>query len=287
MLVTPKPRCVRRIAASAPERSIQLAPDGRSLLTMSPDGDAWLWNLQNSGPYVPLTSGGARQAAYSSDGRRIIVLTQDDYAGLYDAATGALLCQPTAGDELAPVKISIFSGDSRRWLTVGAGDGARATLRTADDGAAIQLLQIETTVETAIEYAAFTPDSSRLVTVHPGDELSNGLNYVRLWDADSGSLLPGLPWLVDVNRLLISPDSRRLAAVAGDGRVVVRELGQATKPLEIVLAAPVEAVVFSPNGTRLATITADGHAHLWSLRTGRLIAALDQPAGAAGVALQP
>ena len=283
VLVTPKPRCVRRIAAAAPGRSIELAPDGRSLLTLSPDGDAWLWNLENSGPYVPLTSGGVRQAAYSSDGRRIAVLTQDDYAGLYDAATGDLLCQPTAGDELAPVKISMFSGDGRRWLTVGADEGALAVLRAADDGAAIQVLPIGTPIEQAV----FTPDSSRLVTLQRGDELSNGLNYVRLWDAKNGSLLSGEPWKVNADRLFVSPDSRWLAAVAGDGRTAIRELGQETKPREIVLAAPVEILVFSPNGTRLATITADGRARLWSLRTGRLIAALDPPGGVAGVRFSP
>lgn len=288
VLVTPRPRSSRSAAALADGEMLRLAPEGRSLVTSSPGGGVWLWDLESAAPPKQLSKYQSRSVAYSADGARIVLSTDDGSTCLYNAATGDVLCRLAQGDPAAPAGLSLLSSDGRRWLTAGYGNDTRALLRAGDDGDTLELLQ----PNTPIVLAAFTPDSTRIITTHagapePGEPQPPTRPFLTIWDAENGSELAQLVCVSPVTRLIVSADSSLLASVGADHEVSVWDIAHCRELLTVALDAPVAAAIFSPNGKRLVTITDGGRARLWSVRTGSLVAALDQLEGIVDAVFSP
>jgi WD40 repeat protein len=79
----------------------------------------------------------------------------------------------------------------------------------------------------------------------------------------------------DAGTAAVSPDQARLAIyLAGHGRFDIEVYDTATGRRRAVCAGhtdTVSALVFSPDGTRLASASEDGTAHLWDAATGALL----------------
>jgi WD40 repeat protein len=101
------------------------SPDGRSIITVSSDHTARIWNSETGEPVgIPLVhEGRVHEAAFSRDGRRLMTASDDGAARIWNAATGELLVPPLEHRET--VNTAIFSLDGRRVVTASNDDTAR------------------------------------------------------------------------------------------------------------------------------------------------------------------
>src|SRR5271165_2614964 len=119
------------------------------------------------------------------------------------------------------------------------------------------------------EFAAFSPDGSRVV--------SASSNWTaRVWDAATGNAIAVLSGHEDaVNSAAFSPDGSRIVTASTDKTARVWEA--ATGTAVAVLSghqATVKSAVFSPDGSRIVTASSDKTARLWESATGKASATL-------------
>jgi WD40 repeat protein len=112
--------------------------------------------------------------------------------------------------------------------------------------------------EGGVLYAAFSPDTSTLVTV--GND-----RVGRVWDTTTGALLTTLSGHSDaIVHAAYSPDGRRIATASNDGSA---RLWDATSGAQLQQFADHEGavrhVVFNHAGTHIMTTSNDGTARIW------------------------
>ncbi|HKB04627.1 MAG TPA: hypothetical protein VKD90_20555, partial [Gemmataceae bacterium] len=132
----------------------------------------------------------------------------------------------------------------------------------------------------------FSPDGRVVVGQRAADRI------IWFWDPATGERLgsyvnphPGTSWQPE---LAFSPDSTRLA-LTSDRVVQIVDVSKRTG-LEVLRGheEAVTVLVFSPDGTRLLTGSADKTAAMWDVAAGRLLAVYRGHAGAAtAVAFSP
>jgi WD40 repeat protein len=126
-----------------------------------------------------------------------------------------------------------------------------------------------------VQDVRFSPDGRRLLTTtvtRMGQKQTSGT--ARLWDTTTGRERLVLH---DVTSADLSPDGYCLAGVsAGKARLWDARTGGEVLVLE-GHTAPVHFVCFNPEGSRLATASADRTARLWDARTGRQLLVLPHP----------
>jgi WD40 repeat protein len=103
---------------------------------------------------------------------------------------------------------------------------------------------------------------------------------VNVWEADTGRLLHSLPVAEKaISVLAFRPDGKVLAAAFGR-RVRVLTIATGIEATAIATGGEVAALVFSPDGARIATATSEGGVALWDAVTGKAIHRLERhPAG--------
>ncbi len=275
----------RAIELTAPSRDLSrilaAAPPSRRLVSAAEDGATWLWNLDTNVRPAPLPPR-AEDAAFTRDGRRVLILTQEAQAGLaeatlWDARDGKRINLVGRGPLPGP---SARFSPAGRWLVTRKDDAAQ--LRETDDGVSVLSLP----GIRSWEQVAFGPDDASLA-VASGDA-------VELWDLAGAGKTQTLPFGGQATRVTFSANGSRLAAAASDGRVVVWPMrrAKADRAAEIALdlggGGPAPSLLLSADGNRLVTWGADptgtqsgGSAALWSARTGARLAdlALGSPVG--------
>jgi len=114
-----------------------------------------------------------------------------------------------------------------------------------------------------VEFAAYSPDGTRIVTA--GTD-----NTARIWDARTGAQLAVLSGHLNYVRTAVySPDGSQILTAAMDKslRVWDAHTGAALSTFSGRGAMPISAV-FSPDGTRLLIASLDSTARVWDARTG-------------------
>ena len=142
-------------------------------------------------------------AAFSPDGKRIVIASLAATARIWDAATGKPIGEPLRGHEDAVISAA-FSPDGRRIVT--ASQDKTARLWDAATGRPVgESLKGH---EGAVISAAFRPDGGRIVTASED-------KTARVWDAASGQPI-GEPLKHEdaVNRAAFSPDGRRIVTAS-------------------------------------------------------------------------
>lgn len=186
--------------------------------------------------------------AFSPDGKRIAagmyfsgrggIDTEEYWLRIWDAETGNL--EHALKGHTGSVDCIAFSPDGRR-IASGSWDN---TVKVWDVALGKEILTFNEHRD-MVTCVAFTPDGKRIA--------SGCLDKsIKIWDASSGAVsltLRGQP----VDTLAFSPDGKRIAASAGFGDVTIKVWDVASGEQVLTLPDCAASVVFSPDGTRIAS----------------------------------
>ena len=184
-----------------------------------------VWRVETGEKAFDLTKH-AGSAVFSPDGKTILTVSQDTTARIWDAETGKELQRLyDHGNGLWYASEKSFSPDGKKVVTTNYGEGGirfwdtvRERETMTDPGHTCRVWDVETGKELqqlvghsrAVEYAHFLPDGKHIVT--------GGADHtVRLWDAESGKMLHGLRQERKMNSFpaVCSPDGKKLASLDG------------------------------------------------------------------------
>ena len=260
-------------------KSIAFSPDG-SILMANEDWEdtVILWDAQ-TGNHLHTFEGhtdDVRSVSFSPDGSILASASYDTTVRLWDTQTGELL--HTLEGHSNRVFGVAFSPDGLTLTSWGL-DGV--TLWDVDTGEAKAVLEHTGWVVSV----AFSPDGLTLAIVDDDD-------VVTLWDVGTGELKTTI-WLNDYATLFISvafsPDGGMLAvglvlAAISDFSGVLMvfdvETGEekanfAVRDEWLLYANGIDGLVFSPDGSILASANSDGTVILWDAQTGDLLHKLE------------
>jgi WD40 repeat protein/serine/threonine protein kinase len=254
----------------------EFSGDGNRVFSQDHNGHAWIWDASTGQGIWRLDTNnpatwGFAVVAPSPDGRRLVTARGSAGTQIWDTAT-----RKPVGERIttAAWHSTVFSRDSRRWLTVtdpGGGRGQEVRMYDADSG---RPLSPPIPQDLPVSQASFSPDGSRVLTAgwqadSPGE--------ARVWDAATGRpASPRLPFEGALIGASFSPDGRRVLVVSRDGKARLWDLatGRGARPT-LEPGTRVGHPALSPDGrlTVRANAAYDG-AQLWETATGRRVGPL-------------
>jgi WD40 repeat protein len=248
---------------------VVVSPDGTRLATLWPEGG---WGRPavydaTTGKSVAVCNGRRDDTAitFSPDGQRLASAGEDQTAGLWDPATGALLA--TCQGHLSKVQSVAFRPDGARLVTTSA-DG---TVRQWDAASGREVEPPYDRHSSEVAAAVYSPDGQWVASA--GTDRT-----IRVWQATGRqdvAVLHGHKGTV--TRLAFAPDGRRLASVsisgglkwAADDTVRVWDVDpRATVPVLRGHKSYVYPVAYSPDGRWIASGGWDSTVRLWDAATG-------------------
>ena len=264
ILTRHSPRCVGSGAASdeaspSADRSrschtiaaLAWGPRGE-LLAVASGRHVTLWDAETASPLAVLNGHTSRVTAlaFSPDGTHLATSGTDKTIRLWAISSGT--CQTILVGHADGVNAVAFSPDGTRLATASQDKTARIwDIATATPMA---IFRRHTHWVTAV---AFSPDGNRIATAS-----SDGT--ACLWD-----MVNGAPLLLErhsgaVLGVAFAPDSARLATVGNDGAIYLWNTSTGTYLGEVLERSkkPLTAVVFTPQGTRIAITSTHGRARL-------------------------
>lgn len=239
---------------------IEFSPDGTKVVTASDDHTARLWDVASGRPIgEPMRHRNrVRTAIFSPDGVRVVTASDDNTTRVWDAESARPLSDPMAHKSEVP--LLAFSPDGRSVVSGVSSTTAREISQWQTIGQRAQPLPL-LTGRRAVD-GAFSRDGERIAV---GAEDGT----VRVWHRGDGFKSPVvLAHSNLVSHVVISPDSRRVAAAEGDALV----LWELEPPRRIRVRAghdgEINSVAFSADGRHVATASSDGTAVVWDAATG-------------------
>jgi WD40 repeat protein len=202
-------------------------------------------------------------AAFSPDGGRIVLVTDQPAVWVWDIGTGAAPVR--LGGYAVPVTTAQFSPDGKHILTASNDQ----TARIWDAATGKELVTMQGT-EYIMNSAAFSPD---------GKEVATGSgNNVQVWDSSTGKLLQQLSGHSDVvNSVAFSPDGKRVVTASDDK--TARIWDAATGKTLVTVSGHtlgVNQAEFSPDGNLVATTSRDAEVRIWDAATGKTLARIPE-----------
>jgi len=260
--------------------SAHFSPDGKTLAATGTNGQVLLWDLTSSPPTsrrltgLPNTSSSEAVfgAIFSPDGNRVVAgdwqqvfatSLEGEVVGstagdleIWDARSGEVVREPIHFD--AGVSDFEFSPDGRMLaVALGNGDVSLIDVQTMD---AIRTFHASTVAPATI--ATFSPDGRLLVT-------GGWSGVVRLWDVASGEQVAH--FLASAGPVIgaeFDPGGELIATTGTDGAT---RLWDAATGVPFGAAFPGidnvwNAAAFTPDGSKLIVVYANGKAFVWPAR---------------------
>lgn len=289
---------------SAVVHHIAFSPDSTTLATASADGTARLWSILD----------GRDRATFATNIRPMneLLFASPDGKHVAIASRSATRVSKTLDfDDVQsirelPIKIGIPPSAGKRFVGLSQ---ERITVHNVEDNAEIAAFPIgglsinEAVISRNGEHVAaygsestlvlWFPDTDRRISLRDGNSrifaaafspdgkflvTGSGDGLVRVWDANTGILLPPrLNAKEQVNYLEFSPDGSQFVATTNQNRAVVWRLDG----FELVASlrspdARFQAVQFNFDGTRLLSYDASHNesVHVWDIATAQSIASI-------------
>jgi WD40 repeat protein len=230
-------------------------PDGRRLATASDDYRVRVWDVAAGVAGTPGLAhrGTVRAVAWSPDQRRLATASDDHTARVWDPTSGHLMTTLVHADRVRAVSWS----PNRRYVAT-ASDDHTARVWDAESGKEVTpALQHSH----AVRAIAWSPDGQRLATACADYS-------ARVWDASSG---------MPITRA-VPPESLDAAAarsVDGALKGMLEDIQRSHERTHAERAAAerehaVWAVAWSPDGTRLLTVSPNDTAWAWDAISGKI-----------------
>ncbi len=233
-------------------RAIAISPDGQRLITTDAR-QIVLWSLETGRQlraFERVVDAELGTPVFDPAGERLASFDTDSVVRIWDVATGREIHRLPL-PELGPSQLC-WSPDGEH-LAIARGPEERMLFWHVNQGFVPRLFG-----RTPAHQIAFTPDGRNLLSYHAG--------RIESWDAESGRLRHGLPWVSRerrCRRLAFSPDSRILATA--DERII-----EIWDPLtgminqQLTLTREIDDIAFSPDGQRLIALWNHDRLTVWS-----------------------
>lgn len=233
-------------------------PTGRRLATASFDNTARLWGVATGQPLEFIARHGdqLRDLAFSPDGAYLATACADGHARLYrwnesGAESDPVLLPKVRAKKASQIMAVAFHPGDATLVTVSSEGLLKRWSRTGEELGEISLNQVR------LGDVAISPDGSRLAALAP--------RALYLWPwadlarstADSQKSI-GLPRNTYCYSVAFSTDGKQVAVACEDSavRLYDAQSGKLVKTMTIH-NGPVSEIAFSPDGTRIATASAD------------------------------
>jgi len=269
-------RELTRVSHGISVSTVAFSPDGTKFATgnngktSGNDHTTRVWDAVTGEELARMEhDGGVSMIVFSPDGSRLATASEDGTARVWDVATGQELARM---EHDGMVEAVAFSPDGTKLATGSWDDTAR--IWDATTGQELARMKHEVWYAT-VEGVAFSPDGTKLATASWDDT-------ARIWDVRTGKELIRMHHDRAVSVVAFSPDGTKLATASDDATARVWDVRTGEELFRMVHndwgeGIPsgyfyVDDVVFSPDGTRLATTCRDGTARVWDAATGRELA---------------
>jgi WD40 repeat protein len=259
-LVFSQPFKLHRRAISA----LAVSPDGKLLAAAGEDKLISLWDLAQGKHHGNLIGHTDRipALAWHPDGRHLVSAGWDTTARVWDVQTQ----QPVIllNSHSTQVTALAFSDDGH---LLASADSA-LSVHVWDYDARKELHRLKGP-QADIRTLAFSPDKSKLAC--------NGDRMIHLWNPTTGVPQVGSgPRPTTRNSLSLSGDGTRLVCSGGGTEVRIWDTTTRQPVRSLEVAAPAHAVVFSPDGRRVAA-ACGAHIRLWDALSGQVLGDWEGP----------
>lgn len=240
----------------------QFSPNGKQILTVAEQRDAFLWDAvsgqrrhQLASPYAQMR--GASQlfrASFSPDGNRVAVV--DWWPAVCDVATGKALFELEGHTK--QVRDIGYSPDGQ-WLVTASEDHTARIWRAATGKSMVVLPH-----DADVIWATFSPGGQWIVTRTAGDRV------IRVWDAARQNKIAEIDVRPkELASFTFSPDGSFLVTTSDEFTAEVFETSTGARVAELTgHTGPVSLPGFSPDGRRIVTAGLDGRVNLYTFDTG-------------------